>query len=60
VSQLGALSPFAVLNRGYALATNANGDVIKSPADLQVGESFTLRLAEAAISAVRTEDEKDK
>lgn len=60
VTQLGALSPFAVLNRGYALATTANGDVIKSPADLQVGESFTLRLAEAAISAVRTEDEKDK
>jgi exodeoxyribonuclease VII large subunit len=60
VSQLGALSPFAVLNRGYALATTDNGDVIKSPADLQVGKSFTLRLAEAAISAVRTEDEKDK
>jgi exodeoxyribonuclease VII large subunit len=60
VTQLGALSPFAVLNRGYALATTKDGDVIKSPADLKVGESFNLRLAEAAISAVRTEEEKEK
>lgn len=58
-AQLAALSPFAVLKRGYALATTPDGNVIKSAADIPVGADFNIRLAEATISATRTPDQKE-
>ncbi|MEY3408204.1 MAG: hypothetical protein RL038_1265, partial [Actinomycetota bacterium] len=57
--RLAALSPYAILGRGYALATNSSGEVIKSPSDLPIGADFKLRLAESSITATRIED-KDK
>lgn len=53
---LNALSPFQVLARGYAVATTADGKVIKRPADVAVGKDFNLRLHEGAISAQRTKE----
>jgi exodeoxyribonuclease VII large subunit len=58
-SQLAALSPYAVLGRGYALATTADGTVIKAAADLPVGADFQLRLAEDTITATRNPDAKE-
>ena len=57
-ASLSALSPFAVLARGYALATTADGKVIRRPADLAVDASFNLRLQEGAIVATRNPDKE--
>lgn len=54
--KLAALSPYAVLARGYALATTADGTVVRGPADLAVGTSFQLRLADGSIAARREPD----
>lgn len=54
--QLAALSPFAILARGYSLATTPDGVVVRSPADLPVGSGFQLRLADGEIAARREPD----
>ena len=46
VSALDAMSPLRVLVRGYAVATAADGTVIKSAGMLREGEAFRLRLAD--------------
>ncbi len=58
--RLDALSPLAVLGRGYALATReSDGRVVKMPSDLDEGEVFSLRLAEGHIRARREADGAD-
>jgi exodeoxyribonuclease VII large subunit len=58
--QLDALSPLAVLSRGYALVYNEGGALIRSAADAAPGESTVTRLAHGRIRSrvVETEDEK--
>ena len=46
---LDALSPLAVLGRGYALATDARGRVLRSARAAAAGESVRVRLAEGAL-----------
>ena len=50
-AQLHALSPVAVLGRGYSLARHADGRVLRAVADLPVGTPFTLTVADGAVAA---------
>jgi exodeoxyribonuclease VII large subunit len=46
---LDALSPLAVLNRGYALAENERGKLLRAARGVKVGDHLRLRLAEGAV-----------
>jgi exodeoxyribonuclease VII large subunit len=50
-SRLEALSPVAVLERGYAIVTNEEGRVVKAPVDAAVGSRVKARVARGAITA---------
>jgi len=50
-SNLKAISPLAILDRGYAIVMNKNGQALKSSNDLKVGDSVTARLADGGFSA---------
>ena len=45
VAKLDALSPLAVLSRGFAIAMNDDG-IVKSAESLKSGDEFTLRLSD--------------
>ena len=49
-ASLDAMSPLKVLGRGYAMAQNARGVIIKSPADVETGERITVTLGRGALS----------
>ncbi len=49
--RLNALSPLAVLDRGYALVRGADGAVIRSAAQLASGDSVTTRLRDGTFSS---------
>jgi exodeoxyribonuclease VII large subunit len=53
--QLHALSPVAVLGRGYSLARDSQGRVLRHVADLPAGTPFILTVADGAVTA-RVED----
>jgi exodeoxyribonuclease VII large subunit len=46
---LDALSPLAVLGRGYALALDEEGKLLRAARDVQVGDAVRLRLAEGQV-----------
>ena len=50
-SNLKAINPLAVLDRGYAIVMNKNGQALKSSKDLKVGDVVTTRLAEGGFSS---------
>ncbi|HKP73763.1 MAG TPA: exodeoxyribonuclease VII large subunit, partial [Pyrinomonadaceae bacterium] len=50
VASLDALSPLGVLARGYALAEDARGRVLRSSRGVHVGERVRVRLAEGALA----------
>ncbi len=50
-ARLEAYNPAAVLARGYALATDAEGRVLTDAAQVQAGDAVTIRLAAGAFSA---------
>jgi exodeoxyribonuclease VII large subunit len=50
-ARLRSLSPLAVLDRGYALVLDANGSLIRSTAQLAVGDPLTTRLADGAFTS---------
>jgi exodeoxyribonuclease VII large subunit len=52
---LDAMSPLAVLGRGYALALDERGRVLRSARGAEVGERVRVRLAEGAL-ACRVEE----
>jgi exodeoxyribonuclease VII large subunit len=47
---LDALSPFKVLGRGYAIARDADGQVIKRPQDVNSGDKLSIRLQKGEIN----------
>lgn len=54
-ARLDALSPLAVLGRGYALARRAeDGRILRRAEDVEVGEPIDVQLAEGAIGATVT------
>jgi exodeoxyribonuclease VII large subunit len=48
---LQALSPVAILERGYALVFDASGNLVKDAAQVESGEEITARLAKGTLSA---------
>ena len=52
---LDALSPLAVLSRGYAIARGSDGRVLKRRADFSPGLDFRLRVSDGEVAA-RTAD----
>ena len=53
--KLEALSPLKVLGRGYALAVDSCGHVLKRSRDVQAGQTIEVRLAEGSLAARVTE-----
>ena len=51
VARLDAMSPLAVLQRGYAIASSADGRVLRDAADAHVGEVLELRLRRGRLTA---------
>ncbi len=50
-THLGLLSPYSVLERGYSLTTDSNGNVVKSSADLSPGAIVSTRLAHGSFTS---------
>jgi exodeoxyribonuclease VII large subunit len=50
-ARLNALSPLAVLDRGYALVLSAEGVLIRSASQLVAGEQVTTRLADGTFTS---------
>ena len=57
-----ALSPAATMERGYAIAQQPDGAVLRSVSELSVDAAFTVRLADGRVHAITTEvlDEGDQ
>ena len=50
-ASLEALSPLAILNRGYALVFDAKGRLVKDAARLKTGDELSARLARGQVRA---------
>jgi len=50
-ARLHSLSPLAVLDRGYALVLTAEGGVVRSAAQLSMGDKVVTRLADGAFTS---------
>ena len=51
VSKLDAMSPLKVLTRGYAMTQNAQGQVVRSVKQVELGERLSIRLSDGELSA---------
>ncbi|HKQ08648.1 MAG TPA: exodeoxyribonuclease VII large subunit [Blastocatellia bacterium] len=51
--KLHSLSPLAVLGRGYSIATDLQGRIIKRAADVQPGERLRLRVADGEMECTK-------
>jgi exodeoxyribonuclease VII large subunit len=49
--QLKALSPVAILERGYAIVFDSSGRLVKSSAQVEVGDKISARLAHGSLTA---------
>ncbi|HEX3740902.1 MAG TPA: exodeoxyribonuclease VII large subunit, partial [Terriglobales bacterium] len=49
--QLKALSPVAILERGYALVFDASGNLVKNSAQVEIGDEISARLAHGSLTA---------
>jgi exodeoxyribonuclease VII large subunit len=58
-ARLGALSPLAVLSRGYALVYNADGTLLRSAANTAVGHAIRARVANGTLEARVTRTQTD-
>jgi exodeoxyribonuclease VII large subunit len=56
-ASLEALSPVAILNRGYALVFDAQGRLVKDAARLEAGDELSARLARGRVRARVTASE---
>jgi exodeoxyribonuclease VII large subunit len=50
-ARLEAMSPLAVLKRGYAIAYGADGRILRSGSQVRIGESLRVRLGEGGVEA---------
>lgn len=60
IAQLDALSPLAVLARGYGIAQRPDGQVIRDAATVQPGEPIAIRLHRGRLTAMVTAVEPDE
>jgi exodeoxyribonuclease VII large subunit len=44
-------SPFRILERGYAIAYDASGKVLRSPDQVAIGEGISVRIAQGELGA---------
>ncbi|MEO5859268.1 MAG: exodeoxyribonuclease VII large subunit [Pyrinomonadaceae bacterium] len=51
VTRLDALSPLAVLTRGYSITQNSSGEIIRNVHQTDVGERIKVRVANGRLSA---------
>ncbi len=58
-ASLDALSPLAVLQRGYAIAQDTNGKLLRDAQAVSIGDSVQVRLAKGRLAA-RVESRDDK
>ena len=56
---LDALNPYAVLRRGYAMATDANGHILTDPAQTHPGAAILVTLAHGPLHATVRKDPKE-
>ncbi len=56
-ARLTAVSPLAVLDRGYAIVTGEGGDVVVDPNLVRVGDRISIRVARGDFAAKRVESE---
>jgi exodeoxyribonuclease VII large subunit len=56
--QLKALSPVAILERGYALVFDSSGKLVKNSAQVEVGDEISARLSRGSLNA-RIEKKSD-
>lgn len=54
-AKLDAMSPLKVLTRGYAMAQNESGDVLRSVAQVQSGEQISVIVSDGSMKATVTE-----
>ncbi len=59
-ASLEALSPVAILNRGYALVFDAKGQLVKDAARLEAGDEVSARLARGRVRARVTATERSE
>jgi exodeoxyribonuclease VII large subunit len=59
IAKLDALSPLAVLGRGYALATTADGRILLHAKDVTAGDSIRVRLSRGRLKATVTDREEE-
>jgi exodeoxyribonuclease VII large subunit len=57
-ASLEALSPVAILNRGYALVFDGEGQLVKDAAELRAGDEMSARLARGRVRARVTATEQ--
>ena len=50
-AKLDAMSPLKVLTRGYSMALNNNGDVVRSTTQVHLGELVNIHLSDGSFSA---------
>ncbi len=53
-ASLDALSPLAILNRGYAIVLNKEGKVVKDSTQVEIGESIEIKIAEGKLTSIVT------
>jgi len=51
VSKLDAMSPLKVLSRGYAMAQNERGEVLRSVTQVELGERIQVNVSDGVLSA---------
>lgn len=54
-STLDAISPLAVLGRGFALAQKESGEILRDAAQIEIGENLNLKLARGTLKCSITE-----
>ena len=58
--RLHALSPAATLDRGYAIATDSAGIIITDPAEVDLGDDFTVRVRGGSFAGRRIDPEDER
>ena len=51
MAKLDALSPLSVLKRGFSIAENADGDIVRNAGQVSVGDDLRLRLGTGELGA---------
>ena len=59
-SKFDAMSPLKVLTRGYAMVQTANGHVIRSVHQIQLGEKINVRLSDGQLTATVMDYKEDR